>query len=198
FSSTTKNTVLNCRAKKMRPSTDRSRFLRSVRRSRFRKSAACINFPRAKLPDRRRACKRSCGNAERAVCPFTMRTLVFCGRTLALRIVPKGDGHAVRITSGGCPTRFLVGTITKSAQDTLCERNFYFVRFWGLGVLGGWGSSDLTYQDVSVDFCPRRILIARLPTRHNATSCKLIIPQTRLAYRCPFAVDSWHDGRRSF
>src|SRR5207253_6918457 len=39
-----------------------------------------------------------------------MRTLVFCGRTLALRIVPKGDRHAVRITSGGCPTRFLVGT----------------------------------------------------------------------------------------
>src|SRR5207302_6326100 len=42
-----------------------------------------------------------------------MRTLVFCGRTLALRVVPKGDGHAVRITSGGCPTRFLVGTAEK-------------------------------------------------------------------------------------
>jgi len=26
-----------------------------------------------------------------------MRTSVFCGRTLALRIVPKSDGHAVRI-----------------------------------------------------------------------------------------------------
>src|SRR5438874_10001972 len=37
-------------------------------------------------------------------------TLVFCGRTPAVRIVPKGDGHAVRITSGGCPTGFLVGT----------------------------------------------------------------------------------------
>src|SRR5437879_1771265 len=45
-----------------------------------------------------------------------MRTLVFCGRTLALRIVPKGDGHAVRITSGGCPTRFLVGTASAAAD----------------------------------------------------------------------------------
>src|SRR5207253_7285250 len=47
-----------------------------------------------------------------------MRTLVFCGRTLALRIVPKGDGHAVRITSGGCPTRFLVGTGNRNWRKT--------------------------------------------------------------------------------
>src|SRR5438874_7438603 len=47
-----------------------------------------------------------------------MRTLVFCGRTLGLRIVPKGDGHAVRITSGGCPTRFLVGTGNRNWRKT--------------------------------------------------------------------------------
>ena len=44
--------------------------------------------------------------AERAVGPIAMRTLVFCGRTLAVRVVPAGDGHAVRITSGGGPTGF--------------------------------------------------------------------------------------------
>src|SRR5205807_781291 len=97
-----------------------------------------------------------------------MRTLVFCGRTLALRIVPKGDGHAVRITSGGCPTRFLVGTITKSAQDTLCERNFYFVRFWGLGVLG------VVVLDISR--CERRLLPT--PDTHreasNMTQCHFL------------------------
>src|SRR5256884_3263547 len=52
-----------------------------------------------------------------------MRTLVFCGRTLALRIVPKGDGHAVRITSGGCPTRFLVGTGNRNWRKTRSEEH---------------------------------------------------------------------------
>ncbi len=32
------------------------------------------------------------------LCPFAMRILVFCGRTLAVRIVPKCDW----MTSGGC------------------------------------------------------------------------------------------------
>src|SRR6266576_3303518 len=79
-----------------------------------------------------------------------------------------GDRHAVRITSGGCPTRFLVGTITKSAQDTLCERNFYFVRFWGLGVLG------VVVLDISR--CERRLLPT--PDTHreasNTTQCHFL------------------------
>src|SRR5207237_2431576 len=47
--------------------------------------------------------------------PVCYANFVFCGRTLALRIVPKGDGHAVRITSGGCPTWFLGGKGTLEA-----------------------------------------------------------------------------------
>ena len=40
--------------------------------------------------------------------------LAYCGRTLAVRrVVLRLDGHAVRITSGGCPTGLLVGTVLR-------------------------------------------------------------------------------------